>query len=773
MTKRLKIGIFVVSAFLYGTEAQALSPDAGWTGFYLGGKAGAALEHYDVLTSLQPNLIFTPAQDNVINNAGNQSINSVGFFTGIDGGYNWQFKRLLLGIETDIQALSNSGETNSAALPYPDGSGNQFLVSAYANNNWLLTVRPRLGWVSLYGLVYTTGGLGLTWLQSNFILSSNVLGFESQRVNTVKAGYVIGGGIETPITEALSVKAEYLYENYPLTHAYTMNQLIPLGQSMSNSVDLAGNLITIGLNYHFNQTQPLWFQAAELWNSKLWETEVGARLFISSGTAGAPQPLLNSSTEGDLLASRLVFSNLTGVSEEIYARVDHASGVFVKGLLGSGTITEGQLNDEDFPAVNAYSNTLSEIQGNLSYGVIDLGYSFLKNPSGKTGFFVGYDYNAQTMKAYNCQQMAGDVVCNNPNELSNFLGLSEADTFNSLRIGLTSQYAVTNQLTLTPEVAYIPVVNFNGLDLHNARQLHGPERSAQGDGTMVDASLDYHLNDTWSVGLGGRYWAWNMHTGSVEFDFIGDPDIVTEPARFNTTRYGGFLQVKYRHRERQVLDSNRSTNWQGVFIGGNIGGAWGTSAWSDPFGITAGAPGYVNVPGFGDNISSSGPLGGGNLSISWQTADWVYGVGANLSATDIRGENTLFSGLGGINGQTKINYLGTIVGKFGHVLHDSLLYINAGTAVVNTQYTLNANTNVYLLGYETQTKSTWGWTVGAGLEYAFSDRWSSGVEYDYLGLPSQAIAFPNVLVINDYTITANQSVSLVKLSVNYKLGELA
>ncbi len=93
-----------------------------------------------------------------------------------------------------------------------------------------------------------------------------------------------------------------------------------------------------------------------------------------------------------------------------------------------------------------------------------------------------------------------------------------------MRIGLASQYQITNQLILTPEVAYIPLVSFNGLDSHNARQLLGPESSSQGDGTMVETSLDYQLNETWSVGLGGRYWAWNMRSGSVLFDFLGNSE---------------------------------------------------------------------------------------------------------------------------------------------------------------------------------------------------------------------------------------------------------
>ncbi len=768
----MKVWGYCLCAFLYTLEVQALGSNEDWTGFYLGTKMGAALEQFDLTTSVQPSIFLNSAKAQVINSAGNQYLNSSGFLTGVEGGYNWTFKHVLFGLEADIQALSNSGQINSSALPYPDGSGHQFLVTAYANNNWLLTARPRLGLVTPYGLIYTSAGLGLTWLQSDFILSSSTQGFESERVNTVKAGYVVGGGIETSITEDLSLKAEYLFENYPVTQAYTMNQLVPLGQTMSNSVDLAGSLITVGLNYHFNRQFPLWLQARELWNPTQWETEIGARIFVSSGSDGAPQPLLNTSNLGDLLASRLIFSNLTGVSEEVYARFDHDSGLFVKGFLGAGTTSDGQLNDEDFPAAYVYSNTLSAVHGGLSYGVIDLGYSFLKNSAGKTGVLVGYGYNAQTLKAYNCQQLAGDAACGNPNELSQFLALSEADSFNSLRIGLASQYQITNQLILTPEVAYIPLVSFNGLDSHNARQLLGPESSNQGNGTMVETSLDYQLNATWSVGLGGRYWAWNMRSGGVLFDFLGNSEEdIAEPARFNTKRYGGFLQVNYRHRDLASLDLNHNAkDWSGVLIGGNLGGAWGNNSWLNPFGATEGADGFVNVAGFGDSISSSGPLGGGNLNINWQTDDWVYGVGGTVSASDIFGENTLFSGLGGINGQSKINYLGTVVGRLGHVLNDSLIYVNAGTAVVNTQYTLNANTSAVILGDESQTLSTWGWTIGAGLEYAFNDRWSSGVEYDYMVMPNQTIVFPTIQFINEQNMIVNQSVNLVKLSVNYKLG---
>lgn len=767
MLKQINLTLCCIGA--YCSLAEAYTGD--WTGFYAGSKMGAALEQYAMNTVVSPNPFINAAQAQVINNAGYQSLNSNGFLTGIEGGYNWQRQNFLLGFEGDIQALSNSSIINSNALPYPDGSGNQFVVSSYASNNWLLTLRPRLGWVSPYGLLYATGGLGLTYLQSDFLLSSDLPGFESQQVSTAIAGYVVGGGIETSLTKQLSLKAEYLYENFGSTQAHLMNQAVPTGSSITNSVDLDGSLIMVGLNYHMQDRLPTWLHDTNLWRTSNWEANLGARVFISSGTVGAPQPLLNTSDIGDILASRLVFSQLTGISEEAYARFDHESGMFVKGYLGAGTIINGQLNDEDFPAENAYSNTFSNADGNLSYGVIDLGYSFLKTAAANTGLLIGYNYNAQTLKIYNCRQLAGDNVCAaNSAVLNDYLVLSENDSFNSLRLGLVSQYQITPKLSLSSEVAYLPVVSFTGLYRHNARQLLGPEQSNTGDGTMLEAVLGYQINDTWNIGVGGRYWAWNMHNGSLIFDFLGDPEVFSEPARFNTTRYGGFLQINYHHPDSTMMSEYQEPmDWQGIFIGGNVGSAWGNSNWSDPFSWTEAEPGFINVAGFGDHITSSGPVGGGNVMINWQTKDWVYGLTGSISAADIRGDNTLFSGLGGINGQSKINYLGTLGGRVGRAFNRSLIYINGGASVLNTQFTLTGNTGALILGNETQTVTTWGGSIGAGLEYAFDENWASSVEYDYLDLPKTNVAFPNVQLINEQNISVNQSLNMVKLAVNCKI----
>jgi hypothetical protein len=114
-------------------------------------------------------------------------------------------------------------------------------------------------------------------------------------------------------------------------------------------------------------------------------------------------------------ASRITFSGLDAFSGETFARADHSSGFFVRGVLGAGAVTTGKQNDEDFPAEGvfgpAYSNTQSSANGHLAYLTADAGYTFLKSPGAKLGAFVGYNYYAEDINTFGCEQLAGSLTC--------------------------------------------------------------------------------------------------------------------------------------------------------------------------------------------------------------------------------------------------------------------------------------------------------------------------------------------------------------------------
>jgi opacity protein-like surface antigen len=778
-------------------DAGSLLSAAGpynWSGFYGGVAAGAAFGHYNQQTSTIGDGYMGAAQAAAVTAAGAETIKPSGFTTGVEGGYNWQVGNVVFGFEADLQAVHLNGATSSGLVPYPGAPRFGFTVTSYANSDWLLTARPRVGFVAPnHWLFYATGGLAVAGLRSDFSFIDNAFpAEEAGKVDAAIVGYAAGGGIEAPLMDRLSLKAEYLHVGFPSTAgAETANNLVPTfpAQVFTHSSELQADIFRVGLNYRFGETGAPWnaapipLKAPAIAPPLLftgWQVETGVRLWLSSGSIGAPQPLLN--TPGPILASRLIYSDLNGVSGETFARVDHSSGVFVKGNLGAGAITNGKLNDEDFPAGPVYSNTLSNASGHIGYATIDLGYDVFRSPNAKLGPFVGYNYYTQAINTYGCSQVAGSTICA-PAFPSGLLGLTENDAFNSLRVGLSSEVMITNRLRLTVDAAYLPVVTFSGLDNHLLRQLLLPEASGSGDGVMFEAVLDYNITDAWRVGVGGRYWAWNVNTGTATFDFLGVPGPATvEPARFTTERYGVFLQSSYRWDDSPPLPyaigaamltkapiaAPEWINWSGFYIGGNLGGGFSDGSWADPFPSTIGPRGFVNVAGFGDETHATGPLGGGQIRANWQIGHWVVGVEADAGTAHIRGENTCFSGIGGINCMHQVNAVASVTGRAGFAWDRSLLYVKGGGAGTDVTYSPLGNTNALALGTGRTTLDLWGWTAGAGIEYALTNHWTTFAEYDHIGLPTTVVPFPSVAVISANTISVRQSIDLFKLGVNYK-----
>jgi opacity protein-like surface antigen len=794
-----------------------------WNGFYVGFNAGAALGSYNLNTATSPNTYLpNPADSAAINAAGQQSIKPLGFSGGAQAGYNWQSGSWLAGIEADYSYLHLQGTGSSGAVHYPSGgpgffvssgliaaSVSQFDVTDYADADWLATVRPRIGYTLGNWLFYATGGLALTKLKEDFLYTDGAAGigtgfWQGARIDNLKVGSAVGAGIEVGVTNSLSLKAEYLHVNFGNSDApQTLNNIAMFApgrtQNFTEAGDFSADIFRLALNYRFGGYDPAPrsdpfiplkapVRGALLPVSTTWEFEAGTRLWFSTGSVGAPQPFLGFPPLPSDLHSRLTYTGLDAISGETFARADHASGFFIKGFLGAGGIYKGGIYDEDFPASGAYSDTLSgEATGNIGYATADIGYNFLKAPGAKIGAFVGYNYYRQEINTYGCVQLAGSGECGPAAPIApGILGLSEADYFSSMRLGLSTEVMLSDRLKLTADAAYLPWVDFDGLNNHNARELLLPEAANSGDGVMLEAILGYQITDAWNIGVGGRYWAWNTNTGTIVFDNLGLPGPLppAQLARYTTERYGMFLQASYKWGDTTLPVAAASAglpakaplplaaatmNWTGLYLGGHLGGGRSEDRWSDPFGPSPGTGGAVNLPGFGDTINTTGPLGGGQFGANWQTGRLVLGVQADASAARIRGENTCFSGLGGINCQRVINSLETFTGRVGYAWGRSLAYLNGGGARTDDTYTLNGNTNGALaLGVGSSALQTWGWTVGGGVEYALTNHWTTLAEYDHVGIPGTTVPFPTVTVVNAQTIGVKQTIDLFKLGVNYK-----
>ncbi len=765
---KLPKGSLVISAAVLLSSNFAHSQDNKWDGVYLNAKTGAVFSQFNTNTFLPSSVNLSSVQVGAINKAGNRQITENGFLAGIEVGYDWRFNHLLLGLGLDLTVLNVNGENNTNALGFPDSSG-QFTLINYASQNGLLDIRPRIGRVFTDWMIYATGGVSLGWIQSNTVLSVPQVGVSTTQERHVKSGYVAGLGLEKKISEELSIQSEYLYHKFGNIPQHVTGNIFPKPQPISSGMSTKTQQVTLGLTYRPYEFLNSKYSKVDNLAFKDWIIEVGTRLFLSSGKDGAPNPLLNSSPIGNQLASRLIFSQLSAISGEVFARVDIPNGFFVKGMLGAGSVIHGKLNDEDFPGEFVYSNTLSSVKGNLAYASADLGLTLISNASSKLGAFVGYQYNSQSLNAYGCRQLAGAVICLPTAQYLNILGITQDDTYNALRLGLNVIVDLTHRLSLDSEVAYLPLLRLRGTDIHDLRALLGPEASNHGDGASIETIFNYQFNPTWAIGLGARYWMFNTHNGQVLFDFLGDPEIISEPARFKTDRYGIFVQVKY-HPDSGAAERNKDEirpEWSGLYFGGFLGGAFGRIFVSDPFPSTS-SFGRTNLRGFGNVIEQTGPIGGFDINFNKTYRQLVLGLEASVARMDLRGEQTLFSGVGGINDQVISDYLITFSGRAGKEIGRSLIYLKAGGAHLHATHRLNGNTGLLMLGKENIGENRYGYLGGVGVEYAFNSQWSSNIEYDYIYLPNKTLSVNRMPIISAENISARMNLNRFLVSVRYK-----
>ena len=125
---------------------------------------------------------------------------------------------------------------------------------------------------------------------------------------------------------------------------------------------------------------------------------------------------------------------------------------------------------------------------------------------------------------------------------SSVLGITENDTWNSLRVGVGGDIMVTNRVKLGADVAYLPYVQFNGTDDHVLRSLIFQE-SGTGTGLQLEGILSFLFTEQFSVGLGARYWA--MWTTKDAISEIAGAHCPCQTLPAETDRFGAFVQVNY------------------------------------------------------------------------------------------------------------------------------------------------------------------------------------------------------------------------------------
>ncbi|MBZ9818414.1 outer membrane protein [Mesorhizobium sp. CA4] len=156
--------------------------------------------------------------------------------------------------------------------------------------------------------------------------------------------------------------------------------------------------------------------------------------------------------------------------------------------------------------------------------------------------------------------------------------------------------------------------------------------------------------------------------------------------------------------------------WSGFYGGVQLGYGWGKVKSHD-------SEIGTGVSDWADSWKSDGVLGGIHIGYNQAYDQFVLGAEADIEASGMSGSvDSEFAG----TIKTKIDVQGSLRARLGYAVGPALLYATGGLAVAHfdTHYDEGGTSDS-----SSHTKA--GWTVGAGVEYAFAPNWTTRVEYRY------------------------------------------
>jgi outer membrane immunogenic protein len=190
--------------------------------------------------------------------------------------------------------------------------------------------------------------------------------------------------------------------------------------------------------------------------------------------------------------------------------------------------------------------------------------------------------------------------------------------------------------------------------------------------------------------------------------------------------------------------------WTGFYFGLNVGYGWGNAdTHFDP--LPDPATFFLLQPQTHD-AEPGGVVGGGQIGFNWQWNKWfVVGAEADFQGSDMDGSKTV-SPLFDINGgmppdqldsflstHQRTDWFGTVRGRIGFTpVCRLLIYGTGGLAYGDVHYAADTfytfSTPTVLTHPVSFDRTSAGWTVGGGLEYALTHHWSIKTEYLYYDL---------------------------------------
>jgi hypothetical protein len=215
---------------------------------------------------------------------------------------------------------------------------------------------------------------------------------------------------------------------------------------------------------------------------------------------------------------------------------------------GFADIGGGRLTDDDYGSgQRLISKTTSNIAGNSMYYInADLGgrVKEFANHRGYLDIFGGYQYWHTEYRAVGLASVVCDptvFICTGALPAAGETVITNTTNWHSLRVGASTEYRLTRQLSVIGTAAFIPLSIIDNKDTHHLRGdlQQNPSISMLGFGIGANADVGARFMFTKNVGLNVGYRVWWNHAIDGTVTFHGTSGSSEYPlTQFDSLRHG-------------------------------------------------------------------------------------------------------------------------------------------------------------------------------------------------------------------------------------------
>lgn len=764
-----------------------------WTGFYIGGHVGGGWQNTSfsdpgALSILNNCCVF------VSNNNGPGAANgasSRAFLGGAQVGWMYQTGRLVVGADFDFSGMKINGNGGDTFLGTSNFGAGQVNETYGVKTNWTATATATLGIAHDRWMLYGKAGAAFADDIYNFAIASSpaFVFTPSASDHQIVPGWTTGIGIKWGISDNWFVNAEYNFLDFGTRAAHVSGTLsaVPAGFDMTSAAASFEPLfnqtiseVKVGLNYKYDPAGSQSGQGSYLSADRSLPAQQNFDWtgFYVGGHVGGGWQNVN-------IADPSAFSVLTnccfvlGAMNNPSAISTGTSGSFLGGAQAGWMYQVGRLVtgiDVDF--------TGTKISGSGNSTTL---------PPSVIGYFANESYSVRT----------------------NWTATSTADI--GIADGLWMVYTKAG-------VAW-------------ADDTYGVSINGAGSNFGAPVPFSFAASTTqivpgWTVGLGVKWALTNDWFLNAEYDFLdfgtqvphvsgafsatpASPPLglgipaISAAATFDPMFSQTISEVKVGLNYKPsgnfgplLAAENPKTdyNWSGYYVGGQIGGDWANTAFSDPGAYSTITNccvlvSHTNNPGAASDATGSGFLGGVQAGWMYQLHRIVVGGDFDFSGTTLKASGSnAYSAIPTVgdfiseNYTVRTDWTATSTAVVGFARDSWMIYGKAGGALAENRYSLaisGAGGNIGPGGAtpfafaSSASDIIYGWTAGAGVKWGISPDWFVNAEYDFLDFGAKAENFPGVFTANPafpsvtpnatFHPTFNPNISELKVGLNYKL----